>query len=175
MAAPPPLSPVPPGLPAHGFLPPTTPTVNPRLLSTSRMLTPGAKANTCEGHMWSAPSNKIGTGALCGQRGALSAWGGQQSPPLSAEAPQLPLLTTCGPHALNACGFRGLKAAAKHGAMPAWFQAWDFAHFQPFKQILDLLHINFAIIRAQFANGQCATEHQAPSEDVPFTSGDDPC
>ncbi|KAJ6540083.1 hypothetical protein DFH09DRAFT_1090089, partial [Mycena vulgaris] len=32
----------------------------------------------------------------------------------------------------------------------------------------------FAIIRAQFANGQCATEHQAPSEDVPFTSGDDP-
>ncbi|KAJ6492974.1 hypothetical protein DFH09DRAFT_1376999 [Mycena vulgaris] len=109
MAAPPPLSPVPPGLPAHGFLPPTAPTG----------LTAAAKHGP----------------------------GGLPNPTASDIA---------------------------EGAMPAWFQAWDIAHFQPLKQSLDLLHTNFAIFRAQFANGQCATEHQAPSEVVSFTSGDDP-
>ncbi|KAJ7265798.1 hypothetical protein C8J57DRAFT_391488 [Mycena rebaudengoi] len=60
------------------------------------------------------------------------------------------------------------------GAMPAWFQAWDANEFQPLKDAVDAIRIDLATFRAQFANGQCATGHQAPFDVVLFVSGDDP-
>ncbi|KAJ7934878.1 hypothetical protein B0H13DRAFT_2305334 [Mycena leptocephala] len=60
------------------------------------------------------------------------------------------------------------------GAMPAWFQAWNNTEFQPLKQRIEALHIELATFRAQFANGLCATGHQAPFQVVVFTSGDNP-
>ncbi|KAJ7359217.1 hypothetical protein DFH08DRAFT_406355 [Mycena albidolilacea] len=60
------------------------------------------------------------------------------------------------------------------GAMPAWFQAWNANEFQPLKDAVDAIRIDLATFRAQFANGRCATGHQAPFEVVLFVSGDDP-
>ncbi|KAJ7325974.1 hypothetical protein DFH08DRAFT_941211 [Mycena albidolilacea] len=60
------------------------------------------------------------------------------------------------------------------GAMPAWFQAWDANEFQPLKEAVDAIRIDLATFRDQFANGQCATGHQAPFGVVLFINGDDP-
>ncbi|KAK7028460.1 hypothetical protein R3P38DRAFT_2776181 [Favolaschia claudopus] len=59
------------------------------------------------------------------------------------------------------------------GAMPGWFHAWDANVFQP---AVNAIRIDLATFRAEFANGRCATGHQAPSESevVLFVSGDDP-
>ncbi|KAJ6507629.1 hypothetical protein DFH09DRAFT_1101019 [Mycena vulgaris] len=90
------------GLPAHGFLPPAAPTVNP---------------------------------------------------------PTLADLTNV--HDYNQ-GLTAARNAAKHGAMPAWCQAWDVADFQPLKRSLDLLHANFAIFRAQ-CDDPAAALHNLPA------------
>ncbi|KAJ7892734.1 hypothetical protein B0H14DRAFT_3427679 [Mycena olivaceomarginata] len=59
-------------------------------------------------------------------------------------------------------------------ALPLSLGSWSSSEDLPLKDAVDAIRIDLATFRAQFANGRCATGHQAPFEVVLFVSGDDP-